>query len=354
MAFIIRRRLLAAVLPITIIGGCTYLPEYVDPIDWADSANEWVTGNILGEEQINETGPVTESAIPGEEDPFPSLTSVPDDRPLIRTLEEREKIANELVADRIEARYDDAPAATSQAPASSAASSVSAQADESSLVVVDNTEIIVSETQSGIPSIKNSGDSGAQEIDGKYSELTESVSQTEFVIPPPPVPEVPPWSSVKDSFDNMFRASGGAGSLKKVHGSTVFPKDNISVSTLDTRLSRVHAAVIYFGHGSATLSKEDKRILREVAIAVNKSNGYVSVVGHASSRTKTNDVLKHNVVNYEASLARAESVAAELVLQGVPDIKVSVYAMGDDQPDYSEATKLGEAANRRANVYVDF
>ena len=354
MAFIIRRRFLTAVLPIVIIGGCTYLPEYVDPIDWADSANEWVTGNILGEDEISETGPLARSDIPGEEDPFPSLTSVPDDRPSIRTLTEREEIANELVADRIEARYDDMPSITSSAPVSPVTNSVSAQANESRTSVMDGREIGDAEATSDVTVIEDSWEESAPRIDEKYIELTEIVPQKEFVIPPPTVPEVPPWSSVEDNFEEMFRASGGAGSLMSVRGSTVFPEEDISVSTLETGLSRVHAAVIYFNHGSTMLSNKHKKILREVAVAVARSDGYVSVVGHASSRTKTNDVLRHNVVNYETSLARAESVAAELIFQGVPRDKVSVYAMGDDQPDYSEATTLGEAANRRANVYVDF
>ena len=354
MALIIRRRFLAAVLPIAVIGGCTYLPEYVDPIDWADSANEWVTGNILGDEKISETGSLTEGVIPGEEDPFPSLTSVPDDRPLIRTLKEREEIANELVADRVDARYDDVPTVTTPTPASSEISSVTAKADEGSRRDIDGREINGADAPIDTTSISGTRENSDPEVDNKYTELTESVPQKEFVIPPPSVPEVPSWSSVEDNFEEMFRASGGAGSVTNVRGSTVFAEEDISVSTLETGLSRVHAAVIYFDHGSTMLSNKDKKILREVAVAVTKSDGYVSVVGHASSRTKTNDVLKHNVVNYETSLARAESVAAELILQGIPRNKVSVYAMGDDQPDYSEATTLGEAANRRANVYVDF
>ena len=354
MALIIRRRFLATILPIAVIGGCTYLPEYVDPIDWADSANEWVTGNILGDEEISETGPLTDAVIPGEEDPFPSLTSVPEDRPSVRTLKEREEIANELIADRVDARYDDVTTVTNPTPESSEISSVSARADESSRSDTDGRESNDADTPSETTAINGTRENSALEVGDKYAELTESVPQKEFVIPPPSVPEVPPWSSVEDNFEEMFRASGGAGSLTNDRDSAVFAGEDISVSALETGLSRVHAAVIYFDHGSTMLSSKDKRILREVAVAVTKSDGYVSVVGHASSRTKTNDVLKHNVANYETSLARAESVAAELILRGIPRDKVSVYAMGDDQPDYSEATTLGEAANRRANVYVDF
>jgi flagellar motor protein MotB len=354
MTLIIGRRFLAVVLPIALVGGCTYLPEYVDPIDWIDSANEWVTGSMLGDEQISETGTLVVGAIPGEEDPFPSLTKVPDDRPSIRTLKQREEIANELVADRSAARYDDVPAATDPESTSPAMHPMSSPTDERPGRDIDGGEAHGAEIRSGISLIEEARENEVRKTDGRYTKLPGSLSQNEFAIPPPSVPDVPPWSSVEDSFDDMFRASGGAGSLTSVRGSTVFPGESMSVSTSEAGLSRVHAGVIYFGHGSTTLSKEDKNIIREIAVAVIQSGGHVSVVGHASSRTKTNDVLKHNVVNYEMSLARAESVAAELILQDVSRNRVSVHAMADDQPDYSEATKLGEAANRRANVYVDF
>ena len=56
MAFIARCRIVGAISLVALLGGCTYLPEYVDPIEWADSANEWVTGSIFG--RIPEIVPV--------------------------------------------------------------------------------------------------------------------------------------------------------------------------------------------------------------------------------------------------------------------------------------------------------
>ena len=53
MAFIARYRIVGAISLVAFLGGCTYLPEYVDPIDWADSANEWVTGSILGDGSLS-------------------------------------------------------------------------------------------------------------------------------------------------------------------------------------------------------------------------------------------------------------------------------------------------------------
>ena len=38
----------------------------------------------------------------------------------------------------------------------------------------------------------------------------------------------------------------------------------------------------------------------------------------------------------------------------MPSQNVLFEAVADSQPDYSEATAMGEAANRRANIYIDY
>ena len=327
------------------------MPEYVDPIDWVDSANEWVTGSILGDEEIGEAGIFDETDIPGEEDPFPSLTSVPDDRPSIRSLEERQNIANELVSDRANARYDDVPVGST--PASTLElEKAPVPATRATQEEISGSD--VTQTNASTTAVEKADKSSLEQSAYADEKAAPNGVQKEFLISPPSVPDVPAWRSVEDSFNEMFQASGGVGSDTTARIPAERYVDQIVGSIIGAENSRVHAAVIYFGHGSAKLSSVDKKVLKEVAVAVAKSGGHVSVVGHASSRTKTNDVLKHNLVNYETSLARAESVAKELVRQGLSSDRVSVHAMADGQPSYSEATKLGEAANRRANVYVDF
>ena len=337
MTIVGTRNFLAALSAVILMAGCTYLPEYMDPIDWIDSANEWVTG---GNNESDEMTALGSEKVPGEEDPFPSLDSVPDDRPSIRTLREREAIANALVADRDNARYDE-----TDVPKSSETIQVETSGTLEQLDAGESRSIEQYNRKNEIQVLAEARD---QEVIGER--------EREFVIPPP-VPSVPHWDSIEDSFDEMFRASGGAGSLA-THGASLHGSSNYEMAATGSFLEpdqfRVHAAVIYFSHGSSKLSNADKKVLQEVAAAVVNGRGHVSVIGHASSRTKTNDILKHNIVNYETSLARAKAVAAELVRQGIPTERVSIYAMADGQPDYSEATKLGEAGNRRANVYVDF
>tara|TARA_B100000686_G_C16696035_1_gene920577 strand:+ start:361 stop:1449 length:1089 start_codon:yes stop_codon:yes gene_type:complete len=362
MAFIARFRIVGAISLVALLGGCTYLPEYVDPIDWADAANEWVTGSILGEESGDSEGSLEGSRVlPGEEDPFPDLESVPDERPSVRTLQQRENLANELLADNSAAAYEDEASAVP--PAELAAQDeliVSGEINGASVSSARELDIPTtsapSSSKSALPT--REVETPIQSSNRTSTEIVANGSQyrkeEEFVIPPPAVPEFPEWSSVEEYFDQLFKSSGGSGSSWGRNTSSAVLAENTGEMISGVALTRRHAAVIYFGHGSSKLSNGDKNVLREVARAIAQTSASVRVVGHASSRTKTNDLLKHNVANYETSLARAESVAAELIRQGVPSSRVSVHAVADGQPDYSEATRLGEAGNRRANIYIEY
>jgi outer membrane protein OmpA-like peptidoglycan-associated protein len=56
--------------------------------------------------------------------------------------------------------------------------------------------------------------------------------------------------------------------------------------------------------------------------------------------------------NQRISEARANAVAQQLLLYGVPEGAIVASAAGDAQPLYSEVMPNGEAANRRAEVYL--
>jgi outer membrane protein OmpA-like peptidoglycan-associated protein len=115
----------------------------------------------------------------------------------------------------------------------------------------------------------------------------------------------------------------------------------------------MHVAVIYFNHGSANLSNRDNQILREVSEALRAQGGVVRVVGHASSRTGFNDIARHKLANYAMSVDRAQVVAEALIGRGLPADRVMVEAISDSDPINSEATPLGEAANRRADIFFE-
>ena len=110
--------------------------------------------------------------------------------------------------------------------------------------------------------------------------------------------------------------------------------------------------VIYFRDGSAKLSSDDRKVLKQIAEMHRSYGGVVRVVGHASMRTGSMDLASHQQANQRISEARARAVARQLRRYGVPEMAIQISAAGDTQPVYSEVMPTGEAANRRAEVYL--
>jgi len=110
--------------------------------------------------------------------------------------------------------------------------------------------------------------------------------------------------------------------------------------------------MIYFRDGSAKLSSDDRKVLKQIAEMQRTYGGVIRVVGHASMRTGSMDLASHQQANQRISEARANAVARHLTRLGVPSAAIQVSAVSDSQPVYSEAMPTGEAANRRAEVYL--
>ncbi|TXH36773.1 MAG: OmpA family protein [Rhodospirillaceae bacterium] len=110
--------------------------------------------------------------------------------------------------------------------------------------------------------------------------------------------------------------------------------------------------LIYFSDGSAKLSADDRRVLKQVARMQKSYGGVVRVVGHASSRTADMSLDRHDKANEEMSRNRARAVAAYLVRLGVDAGVIQVAGVSDSRPVYPEIMPSGEAANRRAEIYL--
>jgi outer membrane protein OmpA-like peptidoglycan-associated protein len=106
-------------------------------------------------------------------------------------------------------------------------------------------------------------------------------------------------------------------------------------------------ALIYFDEGSARLGPDDQNVLRQIAGMQRRYGGVVHVVGHASTGTGS-----AQQANQRVSQARADAVAQQLVSYGVPPAAIQTVAAGDSQPLFAETAPSGEAANRRAEVYL--
>jgi outer membrane protein OmpA-like peptidoglycan-associated protein len=111
---------------------------------------------------------------------------------------------------------------------------------------------------------------------------------------------------------------------------------------------------VYFPGDGTLLSAEGRAQVRAAAKAFkqNGGQGYIRVVGHASSRTSNMSVEKHLEAIFNKSQDRANAVAKEMIKDGVPASHVLVEAVGDSQPVYYESMPKGEDGNRRAEIFL--
>lgn len=369
------------------LAGCSYVPDELNPVEWVSAVDEWITGedDDLDPEALRRIEAERARAIPGEDEAFPSLGSVPGDRPDFSTRADRDAIAAQLVADRDNARYteeavgavpeDQTPwresGRTSPAPVAPAPEIV--PEPEAAMPAPRAPVAEARPAPTVAPPLRPYTEERAYRDERAIRDRRQATEPAAVVVVrPPPVPQVPGWTTVEQEFYRMFAASGGpdprysgmtgtdyAAATPRYSPVVVAAAGAGAMRSLDdfdplSVESSMRAAVVYFNHGSSNLSRQDREVLRQVAAAYKDYNVTIRVVGHSSSRTKTSKVVAHKIANYEISVDRARAVARRLVKLGVAPGSLYVGAMADTQPQYSEATPMGEAANRRADVYLDF
>ncbi len=114
------------------------------------------------------------------------------------------------------------------------------------------------------------------------------------------------------------------------------------------------ALTVLFDNGSSSVSPAYRRKIAQIAKLAKQHNAQIHVYGHASSRTKDTSISEHKVINFRTSLKRAQSVAAALRRAGVKGSNITVEALSDRYPLYSEAMPEGERLNRRAEIYISY
>lgn len=95
----------AALSVAVVLGGCSSVPDEVNPVEWYRGATAWVTGD----EAAPEAGDAEVVAVSNDEDvPFPNLASVPERPEPTPDPGAVEEMVASLEADRAEARAADA------------------------------------------------------------------------------------------------------------------------------------------------------------------------------------------------------------------------------------------------------
>ena len=113
-------------------------------------------------------------------------------------------------------------------------------------------------------------------------------------------------------------------------------------------------ANILFTNGSSAVDVSYNAEIKKIATLAKKHDATIRVLGYASSRTKDTDIISHKVANFKVSLKRAESVAAALRRAGVKQENITIEALSDSRPLYSESMPEGERLNRRAEIYISY
>jgi outer membrane protein OmpA-like peptidoglycan-associated protein len=151
------------------------------------------------------------------------------------------------------------------------------------------------------------------------------------------------------------KAMGGP---EKMSGAVVANLDALQApaqaSTYATMQGAQPTSVVLFP-GDGTLLNASARAQVRAAVEAFKAaggQGYLRVVGHASSRTSNMPLEKHLEVIFNKSQDRANAVAKEVIKEGVPANHVLVEAVGDSQPVYYESMPQGEDGNRRAEIFL--
>jgi OOP family OmpA-OmpF porin len=106
-------------------------------------------------------------------------------------------------------------------------------------------------------------------------------------------------------------------------------------------------AVLHFANGKAELGADAKAAIQKVADGLKAYPGDYSLVvsGHTSS-------VGGKSLNKTLSKLRADSVARVLIEAGIPASRVSTVGVGPDKPIADNASKEGQARNRRVEIDV--
>lgn len=374
-----------ALTAVMLLAGCSAVPDWANPVEWYDG----VVGSDSGAGTTESKAADEKTAArktPGDGKDFPNLASVPE-RPKAPTEEERKRLADSLNADRDNAKYSDevikrqsatsmpppspppAPSSTPRPPAVPAAPAAAPAAPRAPAVPP-------APSARSLPPLPGASPMQARPPAPAGSVLSRApVSRPPQFAAAPPSPvappagansvaprTVPPSPNIRSvarvgnpSFGappaDIAAALGAGSPPQAIEQYAPAPRIPGTFSNGAAAANGAPAAMVRFKAGSAQLTGEGQRQVRQIAGMYRQRGGAIQVEGHASSRTRNMDPVQHHLVNFNVSLSRANAVADELVRQGVPAQSVFVAAMSDSQPLFYEVMPAGDAGNQRVEIH---
>ncbi len=365
------------------LGGCADMPYALNPAEWYKSVERLFTDDGVESDADARESPLTaerSQPAPGADRPFPSLATTPE-RPSPPDRAERQAVVEGLVADRERAQYSSEvirrqgePTETLR-PTGSATGAppppppVTPARPPVALAEAPPPAAQAPPPAAGLPPPRRlppteasslAAPGGVQET--YRARLAQRLPSAETAAAPPANALAP---EAFGAFETVVVSSAGVqlglGAPARVQPSAPPPAAGAlaaagalpaagapNVATLGMR----KIATIQFANGSAGLGDRARQVLRQVSrLYDQRDGGSVRIVGHASSRTRTMDAVRHAMVNLRVSAVRAESVARTLERNGISRDRMTVMAKSDAEPLYYESMPSGEAGNRRAEIY---
>ena len=367
---------IAGTFAVSLLGSCSQLPDAVNPVEWYNSSVDFFVGNEEKEKPsasqqakntLEKNGGKT---LPGANKEFPKIATVDQQRDYY---EARKR--GGLVADTEGRNY--APAIARQGEASSRLAATpppepKVAEQQPAPPATPTTPVTTEEVLLAPPSVRSAAKTASASLPSTREQkafqarLQKRLDEirTRAGQPPAELPTSMAGVIAPDDFGTVIVNSTGIKSSRvsslainpasvKATPLPANPLTHISRPARPLASGAVKVATIHFRNGSSALTTRDRQIIANAMQLKKERGGRIHIIGHASSRTRSADPVRHKMLNFKVSVDRADAVARELIRLGVKKKELVVDAISDAQPVYFEFMPTGEAGNRRAEIYLE-
>ena len=327
-----------------LLGGCSWLPNALNPIEWyrdvTDASSHDETGSELNAQNLEAGG----------KQPYPNLGSVPKPPDTALSAVEREKLQKGLLADRANARYSDeelrqgrtVPPLPGEAPAAAnpaAASGVAANAPAGGATASgEGTPPAPGSTPRRAPPTR--GSATAPQESPLVTPEVRGTPEGEAAHAPPPAPRGVPQGSQPAA----GQPSGGR------QTALVLPPSPPAAAPSQPAVMRapstgrranvvMQAAEIMFAGSSTNLGEQDNRNLAEVAKLAQNAGAHLRVIGHMRSAS-AGDAAERELKAFGGALDRANAVAQALIKLGIAANRITVQTAPELASTGSDAARV--------------
>ncbi len=371
------------------LGGCSYVPDAVNPVSWYRDARGLSKNDDLGK------GNNQQNLAEGDNEPYPNLGNVPAAPDNALSAVNRDKLTNSLIADRNNAKYSSdnlhagsataaavalpsaattaeaqisalpsAPPAGSPSPppptapatpqpATAAATAAPQPQPQPAPPIADNSPPASSPPPAAAASPPRTGPpargSAAPPAESPITSPTvQNVPEGEPLVPAAPPPTLSPRPEPAPPKQVAAAASQAASpeiappaKLAQPASAPAAPSSASSAQTAARRSAvSYHVADVSFAPGSAWLSGALRGTVADIVKLHNQNGGTIRIVGHGEA-TGSDAAM----TGLTLALDRAQAVAVALTDSGVPAKDIAVEA--------APVAAGGGHDTPRAEVYIE-